>query len=1046
MQWTGRSIQKYWPRYRKILYPATDPEYEWPEDDAEILTNLSHYNMWLYKKVDAVERMYVSVTQFYSPDTPGKTIELAERQSALSQKMTKDALFIYFDWDKQKHLDSLQECLNVFDTTHQGLLKGITQIGLAPLAKRCTMWEMRKVTDLWEKFKPDVQFILDTEGATSERIRDIEKKNLYVLKEMNKAVALFVKDDDTECAGIEESLSFDLWANGINEAGRGQMFSQKSTRLIYQVAQPNPANLKVDQDELVDTLAVGLWTLNTLIEGSIALTVPALPTQSLIDEFVTARETWKKFEATLTNNAQRLPISAEIVARVAFLRETYWGQMANTIDAYVNTAKAQAPDVHSEVIFIAGRQRSLQCKLASEALAVDLDCRPDHNRKLAAESIALYLEVHWKLLLGEKDAEGNTKIKRTTNICMLDQMLTVIDSYARIRGITGLLMESSKDTSSKADLQSFHEIINAGYGIMNAAVEMYIADGGKCTLTPDPEEWDEALGEIANLREMVERVTKDFFFTMKGLNTTEGDIYLAGSLEELSDSLHLLTYGNTAQNIPTPPSQKAADKLFAITDAYKVLEEKLKLAPDASADDVNTVATQSEVLVGHIQELMDLYIDDAWEKDKTVLGARLNASGTLNMIVERAQKQAIMLQFPNCAPCQAQGAKIPHTIEVFETTYHLLLHGNVETSDESRRLVVNGTKTTVPPSEEVQLINILAEVLSNWNSMKPAIEQIAVAYAEDGEAPSATDVIKAADSAKAVYKSGHQADTLYTTASRTTTSIPLDVLTPLPLTGRWDAGRTMRTAALVAQDMINYQQIVMPGFAIYNNFFDDKCDSQEGMRLVLQESASVTTDYVALGGMGCTEVCASANFAAASMNMPFLSYECAGRKLSSTVDYEGFTRMGTPLVQSMEMLDQLVTQYGWGHVAIVTADPAKWRDQTEYYQAGLLAAGVPTSYYSSYDATLEETLAMVSAFVADKRRVVLMLGDEGFMRRVICGTRVAGANVGLAWIYEGISSHQWWAADDSTLIASQPECTGIAITESFQGAINFAGMGKALPR
>ena len=41
------------------------------------------------------------------------------------------------------------------------------------------------------------------------------------------------------------------------------------------------------------------------------------------------------------------------------------------------------------------------------------------------------------------------------------------------------------------------------------------------------------------------------------------------------------------------------------------------------------------------------------------------------------------------------------------------------------------------------------------------------------------------------------------------------------------------------------------------------------MRLVLQESASVTTDYVALGGMACTEVCASANFAAASMNMPF---------------------------------------------------------------------------------------------------------------------------------------------------------------------------------
>merc|ERR1719217_1312083 len=233
--------------------------------------------------------------------------------------------------------------------------------------------------------------------------------------------------------------------------------------------------------------------------------------------------------------------------------------------------------------------------------------------------------------------------------------------------------------------------------------------------------------------------------------------------------------------------------------------------------------------------------------------------------------------------------------------------------------------------------------------MKPALEQIAVAYDEDGEAPTATEVVTAADASKAVYKSSHAADKMYTSASRTTTSIPLDVLTPLPLTGPWAAGRTMRTAALVAQDMINYQQIVMPGFAIYNNFFDDKCDSQEGMRLVLQESASVTTDYVALGGMGCTEVCASANFAAASMNMPFLSYECSGRKLSSTVDYEGFTRMGTPLVQSMEMLESLTTQYNWAHVAIVSGEPAKYRDQVQYYQDGLLAAGVGNSYYSSFD-------------------------------------------------------------------------------------------------
>ena len=49
--------------------------------------------------------------------------------------------------------------------------------------------------------------------------------------------------------------------------------------------------------------------------------------------------------------------------------------------------------------------------------------------------------------------------------------------------------------------------------------------------------------------------------------------------------------------------------------------------------------------------------------------------------------------------------------------------------------------------------------------------------------------------------------------------------------------------------------------------------------------------------------------------------------------------------------------------------------------------------YSSFDATIDETMSMVAGFVADKRRVVLMLGDEGFMRRVICGTRVADASL-----------------------------------------------------
>jgi len=146
------------------------------------------------------------------------------------------------------------------------------------------------------------------------------------------------------------------------------------------------------------------------------------------------------------------------------------------------------------------------------------------------------------------------------------------------------------------------------------------------------------------------------------------------------------------------------------------------------------------------------------------------------------------------------------------------------------------------------------------------------------------------------------------------------------------------------------------------------------------------------------------------------------------------------------MLEAMAEQYKWTHISIVSGDPAKYRLQVEYYQTGLLEAGIQSAYYSSFDATIEETLAMTASFVADKRRTVLLIGDETFMRRVVCGTRVAGANIGLAWMYEGIMSKDWWTADDAALIAAQPECTGVAITESFQSAINFAGLGVALPQ
>ena len=80
------------------------------------------------KKVDAVERMYVSVAQFYSPATPGQTIELAERQSMLSQRLTKEAILVYLDWDVQNTLVSMQSNRAWVISHNTGILNAFLKI------------------------------------------------------------------------------------------------------------------------------------------------------------------------------------------------------------------------------------------------------------------------------------------------------------------------------------------------------------------------------------------------------------------------------------------------------------------------------------------------------------------------------------------------------------------------------------------------------------------------------------------------------------------------------------------------------------------------------------------------------------------------------------------------------------------------------------------------------------------------------------------------------------------------------------------------------
>ena len=179
----------------------------------------------------------------------------------------------------------------------------------------------------------------------------------------------------------------------------------------------------------------------------------------------------------------------------------------------------------------------------------------------------------------------------------------------------------------------------------------------------------------------------------------------------------------------------------------------------------------------------------------------------------------------------------------------------------------------------------------------------------------------------------NEANDFYSTMTITTLT-PINMMVPIPITGTWSAGTTMQIAAEVAKDIINQKQLMLPGYELMLDFFDDECDPNKANRAMLEKYAS-SDQWVGVGGMGCAEVCQSLAVLAASLYVPAVSFECSqGDSMSDTGLFPGFTRLGTTRSQVPDILTALQAEHGWEHLSIITDSSLTYFQQGELLPVG----------------------------------------------------------------------------------------------------------------
>jgi hypothetical protein len=184
----------------------------------------------------------------------GTVINLAGKQRMLTQKMSKEALFIAKGIDVEKNREALTKTIQLFDKTLEGLINGDKDLKLPKTENKEILAQLEKVKELWKGFKEQIEKVLKGE-AKKETLEAIAKGNLPLLKEMNKAVGMYAKASGSK---LDPEM-----ADTINRAGKQRMLTQKMTKELLLIA--NGIDVDKNKENLKKTAELFESTLKDLI-------------------------------------------------------------------------------------------------------------------------------------------------------------------------------------------------------------------------------------------------------------------------------------------------------------------------------------------------------------------------------------------------------------------------------------------------------------------------------------------------------------------------------------------------------------------------------------------------------------------------------------------------------------------------------------------------------------------------------------------------------------------------------------------------------------
>jgi len=229
------------------------------------------------KEVSHSENIQINQTKQQS----ALIINISGKQRMLTQKMTKEALFIAKGIHTEKNIQNLKKTTKLFENRLQSLINGDTSLNIPKTTDKEILDQLTKVSALWTLLKLNMSQVIEGK-ANQKTFEAIANDNVLLLKSMDEAVDMYTIKSNF----YKKNPNL---AEQINLSGKQRMLTQKMTKELLLVANDIKPN-----ENRKNTQETG-----TLFEVTLKNLMDTTKDEKIIKQLYVVAEAWAKYRTII---------------------------------------------------------------------------------------------------------------------------------------------------------------------------------------------------------------------------------------------------------------------------------------------------------------------------------------------------------------------------------------------------------------------------------------------------------------------------------------------------------------------------------------------------------------------------------------------------------------------------------------------------------------------------------------------------------------------------------------------------------------------------